>query len=240
MKILALDTSNQAMSVAVMVDGRVLAEMTLNRKKTHSEQLLPTIDHLLQLSALTPEDLDRVVVADGPGSYTGLRIAVTTAKTLADTLQLELVGISSLATLAAGALRTKDLIVPLMDARRQNVFAGMYQWLDGTLINVAADRHVALDQLLAELALLKQPVTFIGGDVAKFRDAIKARLGAQAHFVDAVSALPQAGRLALLGQQATPVPPATFVPRYLRLTEAETNWLKTHDDKGHAPYVEKV
>lgn len=240
MKILAMDTSNQAMSVAVMVDGQLVAESTLNRKKTHSEQLLPTIDRLLSLSALEPAALDRVVVADGPGSYTGLRIAVTTAKTLADTLDLELVGVSSLAVLAAGAANTTNLIVPLMDARRQNVFAGVYQWLNGELINVVADRHLPLAELLDELKLLHQPSTFVGSDVTKFMETIKAILGASAHFVDELANLPQAGRLALLGALAKPVDVTSFVPRYLRLTEAETNWLKTHDDKGHAPYVQKV
>ena len=240
MKILAMDTSNQAMSVAVMADGQLLAASTINHKKTHSEQLLPTIDRLMTVSGLTPAELDRVVVADGPGSYTGVRIAVTTAKTLADTLSLELVGVSSLAALAAGAVGTTNLIVPIMDARRQNVFAGVYQWLDGELINVVEDRHLALTQLLGELKLLRQPSTFVGSDVVKFTESIKATLGASAHFVDALANLPQAGRLAMLGARRSPVDVTTFVPRYLRLTEAETNWLKTHDDKGHAPYVQKV
>ncbi|WP_125705269.1 tRNA (adenosine(37)-N6)-threonylcarbamoyltransferase complex dimerization subunit type 1 TsaB [Lacticaseibacillus daqingensis] len=240
MKVLALDTSNQAMSVAVMVDGQLMAEELLNRKKTHSEQLLPTISRLLQANALAPSDLDRVAVADGPGSYTGIRIAVTTAKTLAATLNLELVGVSSLAVLAANVTRTRNLIVPLMDARRQNVFAGGYQWDRGQLVNVLVDRHLALSQLLDQLRLLNQPVTFVGADVPQFRATIEEALGSAAHFVDAIDALPHASRLAQLGGHAAPVSPITFVPRYLRLTEAETNWLKTHHAERHAPYVEKV
>ncbi|WP_225048140.1 tRNA (adenosine(37)-N6)-threonylcarbamoyltransferase complex dimerization subunit type 1 TsaB [Lacticaseibacillus kribbianus] len=240
MKILALDTSNQAMSVAVVDGDTVLSEMTINRKKTHSEQLLPTIHRLLDVSGLSASDLDRVVVADGPGSYTGLRIAVTTAKTLAYTLDLELVGVSSLAALAAGVTATPAVIVPLMDARRQNVFAGGYQWADGALQNVIADRHLPLAQLLAELTVLNQPAVFTGADAAKFREPIVAALGHLAHFTDAVTALPRASRLAGLGAPLAPVSAITFVPRYLRLTEAETTWLKTHDDRGHAPYVEKV
>ncbi|WP_461225776.1 tRNA (adenosine(37)-N6)-threonylcarbamoyltransferase complex dimerization subunit type 1 TsaB [Lacticaseibacillus suihuaensis] len=240
MKILALDTSNQAMSVAVTDGELVLATMTINRKKTHSEQLLPTIHRLLDVSGLTASALDRVVVAQGPGSYTGLRIAVTTAKTLAYTLNLELVGVSSLAALAAGVTATTAVIVPLMDARRHNVFAGGYQWANGRLENVIADRHLPLDQLLAELAVLKQPAVFTGPDAVAFREPIQAALGHAASFADAITALPDAARLAQLGAMSTPVSAITFVPRYLRLTEAETNWLKTHDDKGHAPYVEKV
>lgn len=240
MKLLALDTSNQAMSVAVMDDAQVLGETTINHKKTHSEELMPVMRALLTSSNLQPDELDRVVVADGPGSYTGVRIAVTTGKTLAYTLGIDLVGISSLAVLAANVTRTKNMIIPLMDARRHNVFAGGYQWLHGQLINVIADRHIALQQLLAEVAILAQPVTFVGVDVPKFTGDIEGALGASAHFVDAVSALPRASRLGALGRFAPTTNVFTFVPRYLRLTEAEVNWLKTHDDKGHEPYVEKV
>ncbi|WP_461214379.1 tRNA (adenosine(37)-N6)-threonylcarbamoyltransferase complex dimerization subunit type 1 TsaB [Lacticaseibacillus sp. GG6-2] len=241
MELLAMDTSNQAMSVAVMHDTTLLAEETINHnQKTHSEHLLPTIQRLLDVAGLKPEALDRIVVADGPGSYTGIRIAVTTGKTLAYTLNKELVGISSLATLAAGVSGTQALIVPLMDARRKNVFAGGYQWVDGQLINVIQDAHISLAQLLEEVRVLRQPAVFVGTDVSKFEDEIKATLGAQAQLADPLTAYPRASRLALLGRQAEPVSVFDFVPRYLRLTEAERTWLATHDDKGHEPYVEKV
>ncbi|MCI1986494.1 MAG: tRNA (adenosine(37)-N6)-threonylcarbamoyltransferase complex dimerization subunit type 1 TsaB [Lactobacillus sp.] len=237
---LAMDTSNQAMSVAVMQDQTLLATTTINHQKTHSEQLLPTIKTLLAAAGLRVAQLDRIVVADGPGSYTGIRIAVTTAKTLAYTLNKTLVGISSLAVLAAGVTRTPALIVPLMDARRQNVFTGGYQWVDDQLTSVIADAHLPLTQLLKEVQILGQPVVFVGVDVPKFAPAIRATLGAQATFADPLSAYPQASRLALLGQVAAPVSVFDFVPRYLRLTEAERTWLQTHHDEGHEPYVEKV
>ena len=101
MRLLALDTSNEAMSVAVLDNDKLLAQTTINRKRTHSEQLLPAIDDLVAASGPQPEDLDKIIVADGPGSYTGIRIAVTTGKTLAYTLNIALAGVSSLAVLAA-------------------------------------------------------------------------------------------------------------------------------------------
>lgn len=240
MYLLAMDTSNQTMSVAVMQDATLLAETTINHKKTHSEQLLPTIQNLLSASALTPEQLDRIVVADGPGSYTGIRIAVTTGKTLADTLNKQLVGISSLAVLAAGVTNTTALIVPLMDARRQNVFAGIYQWDHGELINVVQDAHVSLELLLERINVLQQPAVFVGVDAAKFNETIVAKLGDRGQLADALTAYPNAARLAMLGRKAQPVSVSDFVPRYLRVTEAERTWLKTHSDEGHEPYVEKV
>ncbi|MHA3066700.1 tRNA (adenosine(37)-N6)-threonylcarbamoyltransferase complex dimerization subunit type 1 TsaB [Lacticaseibacillus saniviri] len=240
MYILALETSNQAMSVAVMNDHDLLGETTINRKQTHSQQLMPAIEQLMAASALTPEQLDRIVVADGPGSYTGIRIAVTTAKTLAYTLEKELVGISSLAVLAANVRRTDAIIVPLMNARRNQVFAGGYQWLDNKLVNVLNDRHIDVPTLLDELVALKQPVIFVGSDVAMFGDQIRTTMGEQATLADALTGIPSAARLAELGMNEKSVSVFDFVPRYLRLTEAETTWLKTHDERGHRPYVEKV
>ena len=92
MKVLAFDTSSKALSLAVLEDKQLLAETTINIKKNHSITLMPAIDFLMGSLDLTPKDLDRIVVAKGPGSYTGLRIAVATAKTLAHTLNIELVG----------------------------------------------------------------------------------------------------------------------------------------------------
>ena len=122
MKVLAFDTSSKALSLAILEDKQVLAETTINIKKNHSITLMPAIDFLMASLDWAPKDLDRIVVAEGPGSYTGLRIAVATAKTLAHTLNIELVGMSSL--LALVPCQQEGLFVPLMDARRNNVYAG--------------------------------------------------------------------------------------------------------------------
>ena len=108
MKVLAFDTSSKALSLAILEDKQVLAETTINIKKNHSITLMPAIDFLMASLDWTPKDLDRIVVAEGPGSYTGLRIAVATAKTLAHTLNIELVGMSSL--LASGTIPTRRLV----------------------------------------------------------------------------------------------------------------------------------
>lgn len=241
MKLLAMDTSNQAVSVALLEDQQILGEMTVNIRQTHSQTLLPMIDQLLKQTKTSIEAIDRFVVAQGPGSYTGLRIAVTTAKSFAWTMAKELVGISSLALLAGNVQETTALIVPLFDARRDNVFAGVYQWQDQHLQNVVADQHLALTDLLAQVVLLNEPVYFVGGDVQRFNAQIKATLGSQAHFVDANHNLPHAAVLGQLGAKAEPVADIHgFGPHYLRKTEAEVNWGKTHDDQGSAAYVEQV
>lgn len=138
MKLLAMDTSNQTLAVAVLDDEKVLAHFQLNRKMNHSLTLMPAIESVMQASGLKPTDLDRIIVAKGPGSYTGIRIAVTTAKTLAETLKIELTTVSSLAVIAANA-QTDKWIVPIMDARRNNVYAGVYRWENQRLVSILAD-----------------------------------------------------------------------------------------------------
>lgn len=107
MKILAIDTSNQPLSVAVLEDGNLLSQATCTKTKNHSVKLLPLIERLMEDARLKPCELDRIVVAKGPGSYTGLRIGVATAKTLAYTLDKELAGVSSLEVLAAAFPKTE-------------------------------------------------------------------------------------------------------------------------------------
>ena len=146
MKLLAFDTSSQALSVALTEDDNLLGKIDLNIKKNHSITLMPAIDFLMTNAGLQPEDLDRIAVAQGPGSYTGLRIAVTTAKTLASTLNIDLVGVSSLAAIAAN-VDVAGKVVPLIDARRQNVYAGIYE--NGT--SISQEHHVELDKLMDTL-----------------------------------------------------------------------------------------
>ena len=170
MKILAIDTSNKPLSVAVLEDQELLAEITTNAQRNHSITLMPLIKEVLQRANVKVADLDRIAVAQGPGSYTGLRIGVTTAKTLAFTLNKELVGVSSLKTLAAAYPNTEALLVPVFDARRENVFAAAYQWQAGHLVEVIAEGHYAFANLCQRLADFNQKVIFIGRDSQNFAE----------------------------------------------------------------------
>ncbi|MDC2839072.1 tRNA (adenosine(37)-N6)-threonylcarbamoyltransferase complex dimerization subunit type 1 TsaB [Limosilactobacillus mucosae] len=241
MKILAIDTSNHPMSVALVENDQLLATTTLNMVRNHSIFLLPVIDDLFQKVQWQPQDLDRIVVAQGPGSYTGIRIAVTSAKVLADTLKIELVGISSLKTVAANVNPgTNALIVPFFDARRGNVFAGAYQWKDGQLISVLNDQHLAMQDLLEQLVKFEKPVLLAG----ELTDRLKKQLTAvpkQMQFLPSAFAIPSTYQLALLGAKETPVQDIDdFVPQYLRITEAEAVWQHQHPDAPKQDYVREV
>ncbi|MGO1969348.1 MAG: tRNA (adenosine(37)-N6)-threonylcarbamoyltransferase complex dimerization subunit type 1 TsaB [Levilactobacillus brevis] len=240
MKILAIDTSNRPLSVAVLDDTTVLAAITVTIHQKHAEYLLPEIERLLAMAALKPGDLDRVVVAAGPGSYTGIRIAVTTAKTLAATLDLDLVAVSSLATLAANVPVEGALVAPIFDARNQNVFAGLYRIKAGMPVPVIADAHGNITTFLTAVTEYAEPVWFLG-DAAHFDDLINTTVSAATPVVSPWMNLSQAATIGLLGQQLSPVTDVDrFVPNYLRLTQAEAEWRAKNPNEDTESYVEKI
>ena len=227
MKVLAFDTSSKALSLAILEDKQVLAEMTINIKKNHSITLMPAIDFLMASLDWTPKDLDRIVVAEGPGSYTGLRIAVATAKTLAHTLNIELVGMSSL--LALVPYQQEGLFVPLMDARRNNVYAGFYE----NAKPVMPEAHLSFAEVLEKVTDAEQ-VTFVG-EVGPFVEQIQEQLP-QASYQES---LPNAANLALWAWDKKADSLHDFVPNYLKRVEAEENWLKNHTESGE-PYIKRL
>ena len=227
MKVLAFDTSSKALSLAILEDKQVLAEMTINIKKNHSITLMPAIDFLMASLDWTPKDLDRIVVAEGPGSYTGLRIAVATAKTLAHTLNIELVGMSSL--LALVPYQQEGLFVPLMDARRNNVYAGFYE----NTKPVMPEAHLSFERVI-ELIKGASQVTFVG-EVGPFVEQIQEHLPSMNY----KETLPNAANLALLAWDKEADSLHDFVPNYLKRVEAEENWLKNHTESGES-YIKRL
>lgn len=229
MKVLAFDTSSKALSVAILDGENLLADVTVNIKKNHSINLMPAIDFLMKSVDLKPTDLDRISVAQGPGSYTGLRVAVATAKTLAYTLNIELVGVSSLYALAAVA-DFDGLVVPVIDARRNNVYAGFYK--DGQ--SLKDDQHMNFADVL-EAVKDEESVMFVG-EVANFNNQIAESLPQ----AKVLSVLPSAYAIGKRGQELQPVDVDSFVPSYLKRVEAEENWLKTHIENPSANYVNRI
>ena len=227
MKVLAFDTSSKALSLAILEDKQVLAETTINIKKNHSITLMPAIDFLMASLDWTPKDLDRIVVAEGPGSYTGLRIAVATAKTLAHTLNIELVGMSSL--LALVPYQQEGLFVPLMDARRNNVYAGFYKNAEP----VMPEAHQSFEEVLEKVKGASQ-VTFVG-EVGAFVEQIQEHLPRTNY----KETLPNAANLALLAWDKEADSLHDFVPNYLKRVEAEENWLKNHTESGES-YIRRL
>ena len=225
---LALDSSNQSLAVALLDDDQLLGQVLITIKKNHSITLMPTIDYLVATCDVDKAAIGRIVVAQGPGSYTGLRIAVATAKTLAMALDAELVGVSSLYALTDA--ETAGLQVPLINARRQAVYAGLY--LEGQA--QSADRYQPLVELLDSLQDQDQ-LTFVG-EVAGFEDLIRERLPQAA--IKATQ--PDAYRLGLRGLDLLPVDVDAFVPAYLKQVEAEEKWQESHPSAQSGDYITRI
>ncbi|WP_026565264.1 tRNA (adenosine(37)-N6)-threonylcarbamoyltransferase complex dimerization subunit type 1 TsaB [Bacillus sp. UNC41MFS5] len=227
MTILAIDTSNYALGVALLEENQVLGEYITNLKKNHSVRIMPAIQTLMKDCERVPADIRKIVVAKGPGSYTGVRIGVTIAKTLAWTLNIPLVGISSLEILASGVSRYFDgYVSPLFDARRGQVYTGLYQNQGSEFLTVKEDRLVMLADWAESLKGAGKSILFIGNDLLLHQAAIADHLGSQAVFAAITEQNPRPSELALLGKDKPGEDIHSFVPNYIRLAEAEAKWLE--------------
>jgi tRNA threonylcarbamoyladenosine biosynthesis protein TsaB len=232
MTVLAIDTSNQALGVALYDENKVIGEYITNLKKNHSIRIMPAIQMLMKDCERTPKDLTKIVVAKGPGSYTGVRIGVTIAKTMAWSLRLPLVGISSLEILAAGAGRYfNGAVAPLFDARRGQVYSGLYRYQKGELLTIQNDGLVMMAEWAEKLKSSENQILFIGNDLILHRPTIEDILGDQAVFSEVTEYNPRPSELALLGKDKPGEDIHSFVPNYIRLAEAEAKWLEAKGQK---------
>lgn len=229
MPLLALDTATLVSSVALAGRDRLLAELTIQIKKTHSEKLMPNIEELLAAAGTGREDLEAIAVSIGPGSFTGLRIGLATAKALAYALNIPLVGVSTLAALAYGCPVAGALLAPTMDAQKGNIYYALYRWQDGALTEVAPPSFQDGAIVAAELADRGEPVLILGEAVELFPDIFR-RPGlslALPHI-----AMPRAASVAFLGFSLLDAGAhhdvMTLEPLYIRRSEAEELWEKRH------------
>ena len=242
MTILGIDTSNQSMALCLYENEKIIGNYTSTTQKNHSVTLMPAINFLMTSNGLKPSDLTKVVIAEGPGSYTGLRIGVTTAKTLAWTLGIELASISSLAVLAASKRAFEGLIVPLFNARRNNVYTGAYEWLDGKLVPVIGDKHAELEEWLTHLLTLNRPIFLVGPELAIFSESLeKFQESDITYSPSIVDNDINATSFYLLDRQTKAIKDIdAFVPTYLKKVEAEEKWLEENRTQEDVNYVERV
>lgn len=230
MKMLAMDTSTWSLALAVMDEDRVLGEFNTTLAKNHSLRLMPAIDSLLAQLDLKPSDLKRVAVAQGPGSYTGVRIGLTTAKSLAWALAIPIAAVSSLQVVAQNGVGFPGQIIPLFDARRGQVYTGVYatDQEGGIAYPVEADRLQLLDELLASLTAKEGHYLFLGEGVTKHEEQIRESLGSRAVFGDALAHQPRGAKLGYLAWKTWTEhvqETHSLAPEYLQLAEAERKWL---------------
>ncbi len=198
MRILALETSAHVAGVAILDDEKLLGEMTVNHPRTHSEKLMPLVASLLENLELDMTAIDRIAVAAGPGSFTGIRIGMSAAKGLAHPHGIPIAEISTLEGLALNGMYFDGLIAPLMDARRSQVYTGLYRWDKGRLVTVEKERAIAIDDWLEILAHHKGSIFFTGDGLPPSEEKIVERLGSRAVFAEATNNRQRAAHIAWL------------------------------------------
>ena len=226
MTILAMDSSGLVASVAVLREDTVLAEYTVNHRKTHSQTLLPMIDEIMRRLDMDVSELDAIAVAGGPGSFTGLRIGSATAKGLGLALDRPLVSVPTVDALACNLCEVTDsLIVPMMDARRGQVYTGIYRFEDSGLQVVHEQWPVEVTELAELLNGRGEPAVLLGDGVPVYQERLAELLRIPYRIAPAHLNRQRAGAVGWLAVQylreGRTVSAAEHVPTYLRLSQAE-------------------
>jgi tRNA threonylcarbamoyladenosine biosynthesis protein TsaB len=228
MKIIGLDSSGLVAGVAVLEDGILLAEYTTDYKKTHSQTLLPMLDEIKNMIELDLNTVDAIAVASGPGSFTGLRIGSATAKGLGLALDIPIVEVSTLEGLAYNMWGTDKLVCPMMDARRNQVYTGIYEFTkndtDYMLSTVTEQCATDVTELLEQINKLGRETIFLGDGVPVYRSLIENTVKVPCTFAPAGRNRQRAANIAALGSiyysQGRIVTAAEHEPEYLRKGQA--------------------
>jgi len=232
MQVLGIDTSTACGSVGLIDEGSVISEYLLNTSVTHSERLLKAIELVLREARYAMEDLDGWAISLGPGSFTGLRIGVSTVKGLAFATGTPVVGASTLDVLASQISPTPYLLCPVLDAKKDEVYTAFYQYGEGDLLRrLSAYQAIRPEDLLKKI---RERTIFIGSGVRTYGDYLQSSLPSFAIFPPFPLNAPLGSMAAKLGcdllRKGEYLDLSTFVPIYVRPSEAELKWRDRHPD----------
>jgi tRNA threonylcarbamoyladenosine biosynthesis protein TsaB len=228
MLVMGIETSTMQGGVALVSEQGLLSEYLLNVKATHTERLLPSIDQVLRDAGSTLSRVEGLAVAVGPGSFTGLRIGLSTAKGLAVAAGKPLVGVSTLEALAWTLPYCAHPICPILDARKGEIYCALFRHEGDRLIRLMDETALSPDLLLSRI---QEPTVFLGDGLRVYEDRLKARLGERAlfppfsHRGGRPAAVAELGRRRLLRGEHDEI--SDLAPRYLRPSEAELKRLGT-------------
>lgn len=225
MKLLAIESSGLVASAAIATESVLLAEYTVNFKKTHSQTLLPMVDEIVKMTGLELKDLDAIAVSAGPGSFTGLRIGSATAKGLGLALDKPIVPVPTTQVIAANLYGTEGILCPLMDARRNQVYTGLYRYGRNGFQIVEDQMAVQVEEIIEKVNFYGEPVTYLGDGVEAFRELLSEKTTVPFSFAPFHVSKQRAGALAVraaeLYLQGKSVSAAEHEPDYLRVSQAE-------------------
>ena len=225
MKILGLDSSGLVASVAIVCDDNLLGEYTVNYKKTHSQTLLPMLNEVAGMIELDLNTIDAIAIAGGPGSFTGLRIGSATAKGLGLALNKPIVSVPTVDALAYNLAGHKDMVCPLMDARRNQTYTGLYTFDGDQMKCISGQKAVMLGEIIDEINQLGRKVIFLGDGVPVFKPYIEEHIQVPHSYAPIHLTQQRAGALGALALQyyheGKYESAAEHQPDYLRLSQAE-------------------
>lgn len=232
MKLLALDSSGLVASAAIVEDDITIAEYTINYKKTHSQTLLPMLDELKRMIELDLHTIDAIAIAAGPGSFTGLRIGSATAKGLGLALNIPIIPVPTADALAYNLYGSSQLICPLMDARRNQVYTGLYEFQKRCADGAPYEMHILQEQCAVDISQIAEQINtlgretiFLGDGVAVYQDKIAELTKVKYSFAPASCNRQRAACVASLGlvlyENGIWETAAEHAPEYLRMSQAE-------------------
>lgn len=236
MKVLAIDTSTAVAAVALMDDEKLLGEYSINNKKTHSQKLMVMIDEIMKNLDIRPSDIDVFAASIGPGSFTGLRIGVTTAKAMAYATNKPVVGVPTLDSLAYNIVTSNFIICPILDARNSQVFTALYEISDKKLDRLTEYMGIPVSELVNIIRQKGKKVIFIGDAIHLHKEYFKSELGENCEFAPLGNRLQRGASVAelalMMAKEGKVTSSFELVPFYLRKSQAERELEKKLCGKG--------
>lgn len=234
--ILAIDSSSLVASVALVGEDAIIAEYTVNLKKTHSQTLLPMIDEIFTMTGLDKKELKAIAVTGGPGSFTGLRIGAATAKGLALALNIPIINISTIDAMAYNYNHCNKLVCPIMDARRNQVYTGIYRCPEEELQIVVKPCALSIDELIDKLNELNEEVVFIGDGIPVFKEKTDETLAVKHFYAKQHQGRQRSSTIGAIAwnmyKEGKTTNPDKFAPDYLRLSQAERERMERDKKDG--------
>ena len=228
MIILSIDSSTPVAGISVSDGNKLLGEVMINTQNTHSEKLMPMVQQILNDLQMNIQQIDAVAVTCGPGSFTGLRIGMATAKGIVQGGNKKLIAIPTLDCLAQNLKHYPGVICPIMNAQKKQVYTAIYRTAEGKLERLSDYQAIEADKLAEQLLTLNETVWFTGDGVEAFADVFKEKLGDRCRLADGNTVLPRASALAMLAaeraekEEFDDLYQAELI--YIRKSEAEVQW----------------
>lgn len=235
MKILGIDSSSMVASVAIVDDNITIAEYTINYKKTHSQTLLPMLDEIVRMTETDMRDIGAIAVSGGPGSFTGLRIGSATAKGLGLALDIPLIHVPTLEAMAYNMWGTDRYVCPIMDARRSQVYTGIYYFENDNICNYMEQDAISIEELVDKCNALDKGVIFVGDGIPVFKDYIRENMSNTFAFAPVSMNRQRGASVAALGSvyyaNGKTEKASEHLPEYLRVSQAERE--RSEREKGN-------